>query len=488
MVFGPRQPSPRPIPPNLGVAKLKGASAFTNRFFSQEWVIMVQRKARKHLIHVNDPNSEVPKYQFDKCFKTMAFRALLRLARAAVGLLNDQPCFVEIGSGISFDQHVMGRRALHIGGFPSRFPNINEELPEHNPLEGTFTKKEALSRAKELQSTGTQLIHFLNRAYNLKGQRDDNNDPWDFQEILVPASDQSVNATYPDTIQTVTQEEWRLLNHLAHTSNELTANETNQGMIHVPTPNVTDLNLVNPALLIANANAHANTSPIANVNDILSSANNHYDGNNPVNSVEVPPGLTVPSSSPVSPPYDPYADSLDYVYEASVPSAHMDMSGINNEDLDRALEDLFVNSVTDQSSNDSNQLITATSSSAIANVNPSDQFPTFTASSYLVRSEYTPYLNEQPYSKKCPCGMRDLLLRAYSFGRKDEYDELKERFEAQSEGNVSVKEEVITPPLFDDPTVDSGHGELISHPIYGKEACNALIKYSPYPSRLLSRV
>jgi hypothetical protein len=476
------EPLERPIPPDLGVAKLSGASAFICRYYPQEWVLMAQRKAKKHLTRICNSNGEI-QYQFDVGFRNPVFKGLLRLARAAVVLLNDQPCQVEVGSGLSFDETVMKDRALEIGGFPTLFPHVNDDKMETNPLEGVFSKKEALFRAKVVQETGLGLLKFINRAFNIKGQSTDETDPWDFHEMIVPAQDQCLNATYPDSIQCLAKEEWDALVSAADAvrARNLAAQSSNSNT-NIPPYHYSDLGdiravfeeYLNQAPSQPASAQEVETTPAAMASPTITPA----PAPTPAPVVEDIPGLDpiLPEDQPAPAlePFDFNQDALTNALEASLIDYSLDH---------QTLADEVITQSNDNNTNQDHEVIDI--DTFVNNDTTPAHFPTFTSSTNFVHATYAPYLYDQAYGEDCPCGMHELLLRAYAHGRRDEYDELKQAFDQL---NTVDHAPIPVEEVIKSEDEESNGRELILHPIHSSTAKNALIRYSPYPSRLLRRV
>jgi hypothetical protein len=188
--------SPRPIPADLGVPKLEGASNFINRFFPREFVISHQYKPSDHVIQRHDIEKGSDIYSLNDVFVHQSYAAFLRTSRTATLLITDQVPFSEVGHHYSFDNSVACSRALDIGGFPvSHLPDLdNEKL---NPLSKSFDSElDLLRTAHRIQKSIKLFLKFIERAYNKKGHSVDNRDPWDFNAVLAPAQDDSLNVSF----------------------------------------------------------------------------------------------------------------------------------------------------------------------------------------------------------------------------------------------------------------------------------------------------
>jgi hypothetical protein len=193
------QPLPsRELIPTLGTPRLRGASDFIRRYFPREYVIANLFRPEKHVIPTFIPSEDRTVYYLNEVFVKQSYEALLRTGRSAICLVSDLCPFVEIGKTISFPNELgklASARAKEIGGFPINYPSLNDE--DSNPLAQTFDSEIHLLRAAHLvQRSIKQFLSFIERAYNFHGYSTDSQNPWDFHEVLSPASDDGINACF----------------------------------------------------------------------------------------------------------------------------------------------------------------------------------------------------------------------------------------------------------------------------------------------------
>jgi hypothetical protein len=208
--FGPRQYPPRPIPTDLGVPQLEGATEFVRRFFAREFVLAYQFKPEHHVIRRFDHVKLKDVYTLNDVFVRQGYEALLRTGRSAVALVADAYPFAEVGGRYTFSVPIPQDRVLDIGGFPSLLPDLNRE--NDNPLAGSFdTELDLLRTAHQVQKYIKKFVKFIERAYNKKGQSTDANDPWDFNDVLAVATDDGLNACFPGAASLYRADAWQAL-------------------------------------------------------------------------------------------------------------------------------------------------------------------------------------------------------------------------------------------------------------------------------------
>jgi hypothetical protein len=130
---------------------------------------------------------------------------------------------VRVAAGLSFNEDIAKERATLIGGLPEFTPNPNLDRDMYNPYAGSFSIEEILKRAEENTKLGTELIGFLNRAYNHWG--DIPFDPYhpdrvpvDFSRLFAEASNFGfINAiNNPAGFVPISQSIWNVLRSEDH--------------------------------------------------------------------------------------------------------------------------------------------------------------------------------------------------------------------------------------------------------------------------------
>jgi len=175
----------RDVPPELGVADLPGATAFINRFFPQEWVILALTMPEKHLIRVTHLDTGEDGMAFNPPFEYLCYKAMIELSRLAHNVADGTSPQGELGSVYTYNYNINLDRAVRkLGWFPDLRPELNLEGGKHNPLDCWFpSRNEALERADLVQTLGLLYAEWLQQLHDLCG-----GDPeFDFHEVLSPA-------------------------------------------------------------------------------------------------------------------------------------------------------------------------------------------------------------------------------------------------------------------------------------------------------------
>ena len=474
----------------LGIARLINASKFIARFFPVEWKLCVLTDPERYLINVNP--GELPKlYEYDETFANLVYNALLRVTRSACCLITGQSPMVVPGSGFSFIEEFPQDRLQEIGGFPEYIVNINLDGPEHNLLHGTYTKNDALVRCRALTRNCHDIILFLNRAHNLKGDKHDPNDRWDLSRVLLPANNQKVNACIPGAAKIFTPEQW------AEITKSVTVNDGEDSTVSSDD----DLNRPTPP---PRPNAPPPTSPV--IPDII-----------------VPASPTVPEP-PAPTPVNNTCEELGtpdlgkFFNTDEPPVTTVNPVDTLTNNSDNSATDPIINSVantvTNVSTNGSDS-----GDHLIAGGDPHDELiyvddpvdPEVidAHSRYIAAQEFIPLVNGKPVHEDCPCGLYNDLLDAFAYGRsRDDYfqangNNINNPIDVDCEdsnhpssfhvqptiGDVgaSTSGGVISEEIMDNGREDITSRALIPHPVYGKDAQNALVKYSPHlPNLFLS--
>jgi hypothetical protein len=210
--FGPKRYAPRPVSPTLGLSIVDGASDLVRRFFSREHYLAHLYKPGQHVIKRFDAQKNKDAYRLNPVFISLAHLGLLRVARTAVALVNQDFPFVNLGERFTFDEEINQERAVSAGGFPRQVPPLNEE--SSNPLDRDFdTRSELLDCARETQLLTQKFLTFIDRTYNKKGQ----SNSWDFDSVLAPVIEDSVNACYPQSAIYCAASPWEMLQKAANT-------------------------------------------------------------------------------------------------------------------------------------------------------------------------------------------------------------------------------------------------------------------------------
>jgi hypothetical protein len=124
-----------------------------------------------------------------------------------------------VAGGASFDENIVMKRAKKVGTLPEYIPNANLDKSMYNPLLGSYTYVEAISRALDVQRLGTDLSTFISKAYDKFGpgsnpyhDPEDPNFMWDFDRLFAPAADHGyINSTIPGASAVVSQSIWKAL-------------------------------------------------------------------------------------------------------------------------------------------------------------------------------------------------------------------------------------------------------------------------------------
>src|ERR1700754_4310711 len=204
----------RAVPAGLAVSKLADATPLVNRFFGPEWVILTQASPTDFLTPAYTVHShEEDGVTFFHNYRDFMWKSLLRLVRVAVCLVNNTSPMVDPTNGCySFDDEFNPARFNLIGMMDEscKFPNANSD-EKTNPLAGTFTQEEAISRAEAISRQGQKVIELLNQAYDKFGHTLDPSNTWDFDQALRSADNHHFNATIPGAALLVNNKTWDFL-------------------------------------------------------------------------------------------------------------------------------------------------------------------------------------------------------------------------------------------------------------------------------------
>jgi hypothetical protein len=186
----------RHVSAQLGINRFPNANKFINRFYPREWKVFTLTYPEHYLVQQNN-DENLHLYAYDQTFADLVFNCLLKVSREACCLITGQSPMIPPGSTFSFDTHLPEDRLHEIGGFPECIPEVNRDGPGDNLMNGVYPFNDALTRCQILQKIGKEVILFIDRAYNLKGNQTSYANGWNFEEVLSPATDYFLNACTP---------------------------------------------------------------------------------------------------------------------------------------------------------------------------------------------------------------------------------------------------------------------------------------------------
>jgi len=454
-------PSQRSFSNQLGKTRLINASKFIARFFPVEWKLCVLTNPEYYLAQAN-PGGTPDFYQFDETFANLIQNALLRVTRSACCLITNQSPLVEPGSGFSFVTDFPEERLQEIGGFPEYIININLEGPEYNLLQGRYSKHDALLRCRILTRNCQEVILFINRAYNLKGDKHDFEDGWNFAKVLLPANNRKINACIPGAAKVFTPEQWAQIQQEDNTDGE-DSNLSSGDDINRPSP--------------APRAAVSSPAPPA-IPEV-----------NPINSPHIP---ETPAPTPVADSFEKFGipDLGEFFKDEKAPFAIVNpadtlINGKNSPSVD-SVSNSAANSTmeTDNFDLDSTSEHLGNPRCYVDKLLDPEAINIYNR--YISSHQFTPLINGKPLLEDCPCGLYDHLLEAFTYGKAhDDYLRLNgkdadhpidiDHKDLEEEEMIDVRKEFKE----GQPEVVKSRA-LIPHPIYGRDAQNALVEYSPH--------
>jgi hypothetical protein len=411
-----QEPQAHRIPSHLGRDRFNEASKFLSKFFPVEWKIFALTSVEKYLRRISKGDN-LALYQFEDDFANLAYNCLLTVAQKASCLLTGQSPLVPPGDPFCFKDTFSKDQFEAVEGFPEILPQINVEGNEHNLFHGVFTKDRAIEHGEDLQRLGKKLLTYINHAWNKKGGNDNPNDIWNFKQVLRPAADNYINACIPGNAKIVSPETWSLLYGNEDTLEKLDSELSSEDE-NTSSKSFYPHPMVQEAITKEAPNTPA-PSPVGNKAPKLAS---------------VGEGKNEPAS----------CDGKEYSTKAnSTPTPRLTI----NSEGDIKVEDVppKVNSVYEQPHEFNKQVLYS-------------------------KAAFVPSIHGIPLDPDCPCGLYHSHLSTFTHGC------------FHNDGNL-FNEAFNTPPVQSKTNFALENGEesraLIPHPIYGRDAQNALIPYSP---------
>jgi hypothetical protein len=444
----------------LGVPSIIGATPFINRYFALEWVVFTQVKAEDYLQPAYNVLDQSTAFAIEPNFGLQLSGALAHVIRTANALTNKTPVMVEFVNGFTFNERYRPSRVEQIGELPPNLPSANLDRERIDLLTGIYSRDEAIARIKAVRSMGVQVLIYINRAFVKFYPSGD----WNFHAALAPAGNYCVNATIPGAAIVITNATW---SHLSKPENSFLSNPDSIVLSNriedSPSPTVA------PLLTITQGSAVITTATDSD----LSSQDD-------VRRLSPPPRVPAPTPEKSTPRYSPY------------PSESSEDQATAN--ITRILENVF--------KDEDDFMPLATFNHVEPPVAPSEVNPNIdhvmneppvlhVVQSHLAHADmdyqYVPHYKDKPFSSDCPCGLKYLLQRAFDLGASEQLGKIRDQFasiqyrqEATASSSSSSSSSTLRGKNKGKET-----GKLITHPIYGSNAQNALIpvRYTPYASK-----
>ena len=412
-------------------------------------------------------------------------RPNIYVSSLAYDLAEDKSPQHPLGSSRSYPYLLNNHRITrHVREFPALRPQLNLRGEEANPAAGFFkTKERALSRARLGQLVGFLYLRWLQKAWDVKGQKIDPKDNWNFHELLTQTVDKDFNSAISGLC---TVKEPPNVPSLQFTDELGFISESDESVAAAPS------NLVSPIYA-------PGSPPLSSFSEV----------DNPPPSIEVASSsdepnlqLSPPVSWDIDDPYIPSDNLTSNLWDncLSYPGSDIIKDAFDNQ----------VNQLKQNVTSNSDNLIVRPHSVNALHVRTLYDSPTLPlAENPIIRSQapspdevvygrfvedrmalanIVPLYGNSPFLPDCACQILSGNQKSYFRGRFDEFRLLTKGESHDDPIELDSGTPILSEPLpnpepgpssrIEPPRLSVKSRALILHPVLGSNAQSALIRYS----------